>query len=274
MSNLLPALAKPLLPADQDRVLAALRPAWDELSRAEDDYVRKCAVVGLMLNSVSAQVAHGQFGTWLHANLFPDAVIPEGKKFNDLPYWRRANRWMKAAENVVAISQIGHVSSLTAVELSNAVLGSGRKAPTAEISALLEQITKAVDGKTLAQLTFKFPNLDLAAGGDREWASFLQLKHPELIVDGKIPKRGKVGKQSKEILEEFSAWLNAKMKPRTHAQKKEAARALLAQIDDVLGAAIKNSVLMALAPEEFVATESLTSMWVKRLKDLMADSRK
>lgn len=274
MNTLLPAVTGTLLPADQNQLLAALRPAWEELSRVEDDYVRKCAVVGLMLNSVSTQVPHGEFGAWLHRNLFPEAVIPQGKKFNDLPYWRMANRWMKAAENVVAISQIGHVSSLTAVELSNAVLGSGRTAPTAEIAALLEQITKAVDGKTLAQLTFKFPNLDLAAGGDREWASFLQSKHPELIVDGKVPKRGKVGKQSKEILEEFSAWLNAKMKPRTPKQKQEAARALLTQIDDVLGAAVRNSVLAVLSPEEFVGTKALTSLWVERLKGLMAESRK
>lgn len=273
MTNL-PAVAGSLLPAEETQVIAVLRPAWDELAKVEDDYVRKCAVVGLMLNTVSAALPHGEFGPWLHRHIFPDVEVPEGKQLNDLPYWRRANRWRKAAENVVAISQIGHVSNLTAVDLANAVLGSGRKAPTAEIAGLLERISQAVEGKTLAQLTFRFPNLDLGKGGDREWAAFVRAKHPELIVDGQIPRRGKVGKKSREIMEEFSAWLNTRRKPRTAKQKQEAARALLAEIEDVLGAAIRNPLLGVLEPGELQGVEAITSMWVKRLKDLMADGRK
>lgn len=273
MSSLLPAVAKPMPLADDNQILAVLRPAWAQLATQEESYVKGCAAVGFMLNRLSEGMGHGEFGPWLHRNLFPEAVIPEGKKLDSLPHWRRARRWMEAGRNMAQIAQIGHVSDLTTVELANALLKGLKGGLSDESKALFDRMMTAVDGKTLAQLTFKFPNVDLAAGGDREWAAFLRAKHPELIVDGKIPKRGKVGKQSKEILEEFSAWLNAKMKPRTPKQKQEAARALLAQIDDVLGAAVRNPVLAVLPPEEFVGTKSLTSLWVERLKDLMSESR-
>jgi len=276
MTNL-PAVVKgvALAPAEESQVLAVLRPAWEELAHVEDDYVRKCAVVGLMLNTVSAALPHGEFGAWMHRHLFPDAAIPEGKTPNDMPWRRRANRWMKAAENVVAIAQIGHVSFLDATDLANAVLGGGRKAPSAAISALLEKISQAVDGKTMAQLSFRFPSLDLAKGGDRQWATFLREKHPELIgKDGQIPRRGKVGKKSKEILAEYSAWLNKRLKPRTAKEKQEAARALLGEIDELLMSAVNSSVLGVLEPHEFQGTASVTAMWAKRLKDLANPDRK
>jgi hypothetical protein len=274
VNNLLPSPAGSLLPVDESQILGVLRPAWATLATQEDSYVRNCAVVGFMLNTVSERMGHGEFGPWLHRNLFPEVTLAEGKKLDSLPHWRRARRWMEAGRNMAQIAQIGHVSDLTAVELANAVLKGLKGGLSSESAALFDRIVNAVEGKTLAQLTFKFPNLDLAAGGDREWAAFLQAKHPELIVDGKVPKRGKVGAKSKEILAEFSAWLNAKMKPKTPKQKQEAARALLAQVEDVLGAAIRNPLLGVLSPEDFVGAESMTSMWVKRLKDLMAESRK
>lgn len=260
-------------PADEAQVLAVLRPAWAELATEEDSYVRKCAVVGFMLNTISDGLGHGEFGPWLHRNLFPEVTLPEGKKLDSLPHWRRARRWMEAGRNMAQIAQIGHVSDLTAVELANAVLKGVKRGLSEDVAVLFDRVLTAVEGKTLAQLTFKFPGVDLGKGGDREWAAFLREKHPELIDGDKIPKRGKVGKNSKEIMAEFSEWLNARMKPRTAAQKKEAARALLVELEDMLGAAVRNPLLGVLEPTEFKGVAAITNLWAARLEQLSADSR-
>lgn len=259
-----------MLPADESKILSVLRPAWAELSTEEDSYVRKCAVVGFMLNTVSERLGHGEFGPWLHQNFFPEVTLAEGKKLDSLPHWRRARRWMEAGRNMAKIAQIGHVSDLTAVELANAVLKGVRGGLSEETKALFDRVLTAVEGKTLAQLTFKFPNVDLAAGGDREWAAFLNAKLPELIVDGKIPKRGKAAKQVPGLLEEFSEWLNERMKPRTLAQKKETARAQLRELDEVLTAAINSAYLPLLEAADFVGTEAAMRLFSERLKKLAA----
>ncbi|MBN9691329.1 MAG: hypothetical protein J0M24_13920 [Verrucomicrobia bacterium] len=257
----------------ESQVLAVLKPAWAELAREEDSYVRKCAVVGLMLNAVSDQLGHGELGPWLHRNVFPEVVVPEGKRLDDLPHWRRARRWMEAGRNVVQLAQIGHVSDLAAVELANAVLGRDQKPLSESSAAMLDRFVAAVDGKTLAQLTFKFAGLELAKGGDKEWEAFIRAKHPEMIVDGKVPSRGKAGKVSKDVIGEFAKWLEAKAKPRTAKEKQEAARVLLAGLVDVLEGAVKSPLLMVLDPVEFAPVESLTKLWAERLRQL-SDSRR
>jgi hypothetical protein len=269
MTTNLPAVVTgPLLPADETQILKVLRPAWAALTTEEDSYVRKCAVVGFMLNTVSERLGHGEFGPWLHRNFFPEAVVPEGKKLDALPHWRRARRWMEAGRNMAKIAQIGHVSDLTAVELANAVLTGVKRGLSDETQALFDRIVTAVEGKTLAQLSFKFPNVDLAAGGDREWAAFLQEKYPGIIVDGKIPKRGKAAKEVPGILEDFSEWLNARMKPRTAAQKKETARALLRELEDVLTAAINSGYLPLLETPDFVGVKAAMRLLSDRIKTL------
>ncbi len=249
-------------------VLSVLKPAWVKLAALEDDYVRKCAVVGLMLNVVREQMALGEFGPWLHRNVFPEATIPPGKRVNDLPHWRRAHRWMEAGRNAAQLAQWGHVSPGAAVELANAIL-SGHKQPLSEETGIMrQQFVAAVEGKSLAQLTFRFDH-GRPVGGDKLWGAFLRANHPELIKDGKVPPRGKAGKATKAVMGEFKTWVEAKIKPSGIKEKKEAARALLYQVQDVLSAAVKNPLLLVLESHELAPAAPVTKLWSDRLHALI-----
>lgn len=152
--------------------------------------------------------------------------------------------------------------------------------PLAQLSddqakALSTGVEQLVDGRS--QLDF-MASLGLLApppakGGDAEWEAFIRLKHPEMIVDGKVPSRGKAGKVSKDVVAEFSKWLEAKAKPRTAKEKQDAARALLAALMETLEGAVKSPLLMVLDPVEFAPVESLTKLWAERLRQL-SDSRR
>lgn len=182
-----------------------------------------------------------------------------------------ARRWMKMAEAAMPRLRSGEAG-----EVFRQLLEIPITQLTADQCKVLNQaVEKLVDGRS--QLDF-MDSLGLIAprgprGGDRFWGQFLREKHPELIVDGKVPARGKAGSRSKEILAEFSAWVNARLKPRTAEQKRQAATALLREIDDVLMSAVNASVLGVLEPQDFVGTEAITKMWCGRLKDLMSEKR-
>ncbi|MCW5766999.1 MAG: hypothetical protein KIT68_13615, partial [Phycisphaeraceae bacterium] len=177
-----------------------------------------------------------------------------------------ARRWMAMAKSALPRLQSGEAGEVFRQLLT---------IPITELSehqckVLNHAVEKLVDGRS--QLDF-MASLGLMApsgprGGDQFWAQFLRENHPELIVDGKVPPRGKAGARSKEIREEFSKWMQARLKPSTPEQKRQAAQALLRQIDDVLMSAVNASVLGVLQPQDFAGTEAVTSMWVQRLKAL------
>lgn len=177
-----------------------------------------------------------------------------------------ARRWMAMAKSALPRLQSGEAGEVFRQLLT---------IPITELSehqckVLNHAVEKLVDGRS--QLDF-MESLGLIApsgprGGDQFWAQFLRENHPELIVDGKVPPRGKAGARSKEIREEFSKWMQARLKPSTPEQKRQAAQALLRQIDDVLMSAVNASVLGVLQPQDFAGTEAVTSMWVQRLKAL------
>lgn len=177
-----------------------------------------------------------------------------------------AGRWMKLARAAIPRLQAGEAGEVFRQLLETPITQLSER----QTKALNQAVEKLVDGRS--QLDF-MESLGLIApkeskGGDREWQAFLEENHPELIVDGKVPKRGKVGAKSKEILAEFSEWINQRMKPRTPEAKRETARALLREVEDLLTAAVRNSYLGMLEPAEFVGVKSATTLWAKRLENL------
>ncbi|MBX3732613.1 MAG: hypothetical protein KF791_08470 [Verrucomicrobiae bacterium] len=178
-----------------------------------------------------------------------------------------ASRWMKMAGAALPRLQSGEAGEVFRQLLTIPIT----QLTDYQCKVLNQAVEKLVDGRS--QLDF-MESLGLMApalprGGDQFWAQFLRERHPELIVNGKVPPRGKAGARSKEIREEFSKWMQARLKPSTPEQKRQAARSLLREIDNVLMSAVNASVLGVLEPQEFVGTEAVTSMWVQRLKALM-----
>lgn len=181
---------------------------------------------------------------------------------------KTAGRWMKMAEAAMPRLQAGEAGEVFRQLLQTPVTQLTDK----QNKALTQAVEKLVDGRS--QLDF-MESLGLIApagpkGGDREWSAFLKEKYPGLIVDGKIPKRGAAAKDVPGILDDFSAWLNARLKPRTAAQKKETAVALVREIEDLLSAAIRSPYLPLLEPQDFVGVEAATRLWSDRIKTLTA----
>jgi hypothetical protein len=135
---------------------------------------------------------------------------------------------------------------------------------------LRKGVEQLVDGRS--QLDF-MESLGLLAptapkGGDLDWTVFIQTKHPELIKDGKIPARGKAGKNSKAIMEEFSKWMESRTKQSSKDQRIKAAKVLLHQVEDVLAAALSSNLLPLLDSHLFVPAAALSRQFAKRAEDL------
>jgi hypothetical protein len=208
MSDLVKHAGGAVAPAVDKALADRIKLAWAEAEYAEGKMMRKIVAIGALLLEAKAQVKHGEFGPWLHANVFPDIPLPKGKHPTDMPFWRRATRWMEATRFAMISlekGQSGHGCHFVPGErfhVENLSLSEVLSLPAAELSdkarAVQEQVFAAVDGKTLSQLTFKFlAGAPPAAGGDLSWEKFIRTRHPALIKDGVYPKRkpGIVGKE-------------------------------------------------------------------------------
>jgi hypothetical protein len=183
---------------------AEIKAAWTKAAEAESTAMREIVRVGALLLEAKEQCVRGEFADWLAQNIFPDMALPRGKRIYDTSFWRKATRWMEATRNVFAFLEIqsGHGPLYNDLPISQVL-----SLPAAELPPLArkaqERVFEAVQGKTLAQLTFRFESLEKALkGGDKEWEAWLKKHHRECIKDGVVPPR-KASKVPKAV---WAAW--------------------------------------------------------------------
>ncbi len=212
-----------------------IKAAWERAAHAEVEAMRDIVRVGALLLEAKESCGKGEFADWLAKNIFPDNFSTGGKRVYESAMWRRANRWMEATRNVFTTLEIGsrHVSTFNDLPISQVL-----SLPAADLPPLAlkvrDRVFAEVDGKTLAQLTFKFERLEKALkGGDNEWAAWIRKHHKELIVDGQVPGRKKVPKEVWAEWEQYQLALAKKLQSPEHELKiaEGNARELLGVVD-------------------------------------------
>lgn len=214
---------------------AEIKAAWERAAHAEVEAMREIVRVGALLLEAKESCSHGEFADWLLRNIFPNEPLPKSKRIYDTSIWRRATRWMEATRNVFHALELqsGSVSTFNDLPISQVL-----SLPAAELPPLAlkvrDRVFAEVDGKTLAQLTFRFERLEKALkGGDNEWAAWIRKHHKDLIVDGQVPGRKKVPKAVWAEWEQYQLALAKKLQSPEHERKiaEGNARELLAVVD-------------------------------------------
>lgn len=211
-------------------------------------------------------IPHGHFGPWLEKNC---PMIPSPTAY----------RWMDLAAQTVGHLQNSHGENFEGdgfLFLSRAALGNGHLSKP-EL-ALREKLEALIEGKTQKQLFLEFKTVEEAPtgevvvvhGGDRVWDAFIRKKHPELIVNGKVPKRGRV---DQAVRDEFAASA-PKPKPPSAEELGQDARIMLAEWLQVTRSLIAYEHLPMLMPQEFTAPMALLETLRAKLKMLHGRYRK
>lgn len=169
---------------DDPQAVQDLRDAIHAADTAFGNALRKVVICGLLLLNAKDSCKHGEFGPWLHQNVYPELTEEEFRNSK----WRNANRWMDTARAVCDRIQIGHNVQFdvhgrqlpfhTVLQLESCDLPPS----VASVSSVVDNFLK---GKTATQLQFEWRTADPAApGGFRplkaQLADWLAKKHPDL----------------------------------------------------------------------------------------------
>lgn len=234
--------------------------------------VRRAIGTGALMNHICEEgkrlgiIPHGQFGQWLEKH------VPQ------IP-WRTIYRWRDLATQTVERLQNCHDGNFDGagyLAVYRAAFGNGNLTK-AEL-ALRDKLDDLIQGRTQNQLFLEFKNVEEAPtgetvvvhGGDRAWDSFIRKKHPELIVNGRVPKRGQVEQSVRDELAQITAKGNTPS-PEELAQQ---ARNVLEEWVQASRRLLAHADLPRLMPQEFPAVLSLADVLRERFKQLQGRFRK
>lgn len=217
-------------------------------------------------------IPHGQFGPWIEKN-FPQ--IPKSTLY----------RWREAATKVAELlglagGQNSHNGNFDgSAQLTLFRVAFGKSTLSKQDLGIRERLVNLIEGKTQKQLVWDFkevveaPNGEVVVspiGGDRVWDAFIRKKHPELIVNGKLPKRGRV---DQAVRDEFAASA-PKPKPPSADELQQDARVMLAEWLQVTRSLVAYEHLPTLLPQEFTAPMAILETLRAKLKMLHGRYRK
>src|ERR1051326_1943922 len=239
----------------------------NQLYREAQNGLRRVVAFGLYCYEVKDRIPHGKFGPWLKEHC-PDIS------------WRTVRCYMQLSSTVLEncglqindFLQIG--STLPFCRGGKLLLLEDDKVP-AEVKPLREKICGLIDGKSARQLFLEFKTaeedengkvsvLPARGGGDRVWEAFIREKHPELIVDGRVPKRGKVDQSVRDEL----AAITAKRHAPTAEELAQDTRTALEAWLQVTRSILANEHLPTLLPQEFTAPMATLNLLKKRFEEL------
>lgn len=192
-ANLVPAVAPlevmsgPSLSGGNDAEVAA---KLAELVRGAQDGLRRILVAGFFIESIVQQLPHGATRNWI------DHHCPSVS-------WQSINRWRELARGVMeALGIEWDAAAKLPLPLHDALALPPGEVPKA-MQELRGQIDDLIADKSARQLQLALRAADPKDGGDKQWAKWLKRNHPELIVDGVIPPRGKVPKEVRAAFDEY-----------------------------------------------------------------------
>ena len=161
-----------------------------ELVHGAQDGLRRILVAGFFIESIVRQLPHGATKPWLEQHC-PGIA------------WRTINDWRQLSRGVMeALGIEWDAAAKLPLPLHDALALPPAEVPKA-MQALRGQIDDLIADKSARQLQLALRAADPKDGGDKMWAKWLRKHHPDLIVDGVIPPRGKV---AKEIRAAFDAY--------------------------------------------------------------------
>ncbi|MFO1461292.1 MAG: hypothetical protein U1G08_18050 [Verrucomicrobiota bacterium] len=186
-STPLEVVTGPRLAGGNDAEVAA---KLTELVRGAQDGVRRILVAGFFIESIVRQLPHGATRPWLEQH------CPEIQ-------WRTVNRWRELARGVMeALGIEWNAAAKLPLPLHDTLALPAGDVPKA-MQELRGQIDDLIADKSASQLQLALRAADPKDGGDKQWAKWLRKHHPELIVDGVIPARGKVPKDIRAAFDEY-----------------------------------------------------------------------
>lgn len=182
-----PASTAPCLSGGNDKQVAE---QLVELVRGAQDGVRRILMAGFFIEGIVRELPHGATRPWLEQH------CPE-------VHWATVCRWRELARGVMESLGI-EIDQVAKLPLPiHEMLALPPSDVPQPMQAMRGQIDDLIADKSARQLQLALRAADPKDGGDKQWAKWLKKHHPELIVNGAIPPRGKA---PKEVRKAFDAY--------------------------------------------------------------------
>lgn len=247
---------------------------------------------GAFLNYICAEgkrsgiIPHSQFGPWLQKNLQGMSVrasyrcretAREVVRRLDLPRWQNCHSGnfekQGPSESMTCVGKVSCLDDFAPeIHLLLYRIAAGKGPLPREQKGLSDRLDEMIEGRSTHQLFLEFKTVEetptgetqVVHGGDRVWDAFIREKHPELIVDGRVPKRGKV---DQSVRDELAAIAAKRMAPTAEELAQDTRTTLEAWLQ-VTRSILANENLPVLMPQEFTAPLSVLSLLKKRFETL------